>query len=262
MYLNKFVVSLKVGEKFLKEVKDEIRLPYLSEYSIYIKNLENRNALVNVFIDGKDVLGGNRLIVYANSILELDGFMESNVIENRFRFIERTDKIENFRGINPEDSLVHVQFDFEKKKDNFYWGRYIPNITYTYNPTSEWYTYTYPNDAGQNSNMATWTLTNTIGGGGSGVSSSVFNINAIDNSQNNDVGITVKGENTYQPFGIGYVGELENNPSNIILKMKGFHAEENKDYKIFTKDEISCPTCGTVSKSNKKFCSECGTNIN
>ena len=76
MFHKNFVVSIKSGGKFFKENGDTIRIPFKTEYSLFFKNLENRRACVTVSIDGKDVLGGNRLIVEPNSTLDLDGYLD------------------------------------------------------------------------------------------------------------------------------------------------------------------------------------------
>jgi hypothetical protein len=46
MFKNNFAVSLKVDEKFLRENKDEVNIGFGEEYSIYIKNLDSKRALV------------------------------------------------------------------------------------------------------------------------------------------------------------------------------------------------------------------------
>ena len=58
VYQDKFVVSVKVNGKVLREHdKDHVYLPFGSEYSILLKNLESRKALVTINIDGKNALG-------------------------------------------------------------------------------------------------------------------------------------------------------------------------------------------------------------
>ena len=52
MYQSKLVASLKANNKILREFKDTVYVPFASEYSILIKNLNTVRALVNVFIDG------------------------------------------------------------------------------------------------------------------------------------------------------------------------------------------------------------------
>ena len=56
MYNQKLVASLKANGKILREFKDTVYIPFGSEYSFLIKNLNTTRALVNIFIDGEDVI--------------------------------------------------------------------------------------------------------------------------------------------------------------------------------------------------------------
>jgi hypothetical protein len=120
MYNNKLVAAIKASGKVLREQKDNdgntvTYLPFGSEYSIYLKNLNSVRASVKVSIDGKDVLGTS-LIVNANSELNLERFLNNGNFNsgNRFKFIERTASVEQHRGIQAEDGLVRIEFQFEK----------------------------------------------------------------------------------------------------------------------------------------------------
>ena len=56
MYQSKLVASLKANGKILREFKDTVYIPFGSEYSFLIKNLNTQRAVVNIFIDGNDVV--------------------------------------------------------------------------------------------------------------------------------------------------------------------------------------------------------------
>lgn len=256
MYKSNFVVSIKSNNKFFKEDEDRINIPFNTEYSLYLKNLESRDAVVTVTIDGKDVLDGKRLIVRANSVLELEGFMDGQTAKNKFKFIKRSKEIEEFLGVTPEDGIITVIFDFEKRKQEYY-----PYVTYF--PDWRWYppqpyrvTYGTVTGTYADSNIPV-TLTNTVQSG-KGTSSSVMNL-----STNASVseGISVPGNDISQNFGLGYVGNLENNPTTISFKLFGFESNEEKNV-IFSKDKIQCVTCGLVNKNHNKFCGRCGTRLN
>src|SRR5258708_1872718 len=116
MFDNKFIVSVKVDGKFLREDCDQISLPFGSEYSIYMKNTNSKQAVVNISVDGKDVCDGQRIVISPNSALELEGFMSSSVAKNKFKFIERTKQIEEYKGITPEDGLIRIEVWYEKDR--------------------------------------------------------------------------------------------------------------------------------------------------
>jgi hypothetical protein len=116
MYANKLVASLKANGKILREFKDTVYIPFGSEYSFLLKNLNTTRALVNVFIDGEDMTPGG-LVINAGQEINLERSIKGgNLFEgNRFKFIERTGAIEDGpRGVKLEDGLVRIEFQFEK----------------------------------------------------------------------------------------------------------------------------------------------------
>jgi hypothetical protein len=116
MYESKLVASLKANGKILREFKDTVYIPFGSEYSFLLKNLNTTRALVNVFIDGEDMTPGG-LVLNAGQEIDLERSIKGgNLTEgNRFKFIERTSAIEDGpRGVKLEDGLVRIEFQFEK----------------------------------------------------------------------------------------------------------------------------------------------------
>lgn len=116
MYNSKLAVCIKAAGKVLREQKDQVYLPFGSEYSIFIKNLNSVRALVRLNLDGVDVTDGTDLVVGPNSSIDLERFMKKGNLSqgNRFKFIERSGKVEAHRGIQAEDGLLRVEFQFEK----------------------------------------------------------------------------------------------------------------------------------------------------
>jgi len=119
MYNEKLAVAIKSAGKVLREYnKDTVYVPFGAEYSIFIKNLNAVRALVKVSIDGQYVdESGDGIVIDANSSLDLERFIKNNNLNegNRFKFIERTGKIEQHRGVQVEDGLIRVEFQYEKR---------------------------------------------------------------------------------------------------------------------------------------------------
>ena len=90
MYQSKLVASLKANGKILREFKDTVYIPFGSEYSFLLKNLNTTRALINVFIDGEDMTPGG-LVLNAGQEVDLERSIKGgNLMEgNRFKFIER-----------------------------------------------------------------------------------------------------------------------------------------------------------------------------
>jgi len=115
MYNQKLVASIKVKGKILREFKDTVYIPFSSEYSILLKNLNTVRAVVNVYIDGDNAVPGG-LVLNPGQSVDLERFVKNgNLTEgNRFKFIERTAAIEDGpRGIKEEDGLIRVEYQFE-----------------------------------------------------------------------------------------------------------------------------------------------------
>jgi hypothetical protein len=225
MYKHNFVVAVKSEGNVLREIDDKVYLPFGSSYSIFMKNLDSRRASVAIDIDGEDVLDGNRIIVASHDDLELEGFLSGKKAEYGFKFIERTEAIENYRGIKAEDGIIRVEVKFEKSA--FSYNSIYQNWPYypTYYPT---YSYN-----------ANYTCSNT------GVRSGVA-----------DIGITVKGDDVNQKFVTASFGSYDNDDIVICLRLFGTSEEP-----IFVKTKIVCSTCGKSCSSSQNYCSECGTRL-
>ena len=250
MYLNKIVATLKINGKFLRDEKGVYKIPFGSEYKIWLKNMESRDAVVKIEIDGKDALGGNQLVLRANTWSELDGFIEGFSATNKFKFIEFTKDIEEHVGYNPEYSLIKIEARFVKPKP--------VEITYNYN-------YVYKTPKVWWNGFDGW---NPTGGGTTSRSGSVYNTNVAvaayaslsDSSTENDLGITVKGDYSNQQFCYASVDELEEESTTIVLKLSGYRENSNKVTNYVTvKEKLTCSSCGLKSNSSFKFCPRCGT---
>jgi zinc-ribbon domain len=114
MYSNKLAVAIKTNGQVLREYGDKVYVKFNSEYSILIKNLHSTRAVVNVFIDGVNqtpsglVIDAGRECDFERSLL--NGSLTAG---NKFKFIERTAGIEQHRGVQLEDGLVKIEYQFE-----------------------------------------------------------------------------------------------------------------------------------------------------
>jgi hypothetical protein len=265
VYSNNFAVALlaqprrDVVREFQENGSNFAYLPFGTEYALRLKNINSKTAVVSVEIDGEDVLSNNQLIVLPNDYVDLEGFMENMQITHRFKFIEKTDKIANFRGNKIEDGLIRVSWRFEKpsenvriKADDPWRNPYNPWV----NPNIHWNTNVHPGEKIKASvNFSTQTPDNCA------IDSTQIETQNILRSFN-DEGITVKGENIDQGVHRSYVGDLESQEHVIVLKLKGKKEDSTKvESPIYVRIKTRCPTCGTKTKSSYKFCPNCGTNI-
>jgi len=290
MYNQKMVCCLKANGKVLREFKDTIYIPFGSEYQISLKNLNTTRAVVNIFIDGDNVVPGG-LVLDPGKECDLERSIKNNNLTegNKFKIIERTAAVENGpRGIKLEDGLIRIEFQFEKyiAPSQTLWGStwndqwkntYPPGVP---NPPLIWC-------------QASGSPSMNIGGAMRGVdhskgefvkSSAAQHINqycADNNIQcsagevhdgmatcdwnaapipKRDIGITVPGSKSEQKFQTTYMGALEAEKHTIVLKLLG---ELNDGAKILSPVTVhhkpKCVTCGKQNKAHAKFCTECGT---
>lgn len=270
MYSQQFVVTVKHNGRVLRETKlpgsdltDAIFVPYGSEYSLFFKNMNSVRALVRVSIDGQDATKGTSLIVPANGSIELERFMGTGALDkgHRFKFIERTQKIEEGpRGIQPEDGLVRVEFEFEKQPSKIEYETIRRTFIQEYwqqqpmigNPLRSAPTTWPPGTITCNASLAV--PLNATGAQLSGTA-------AVATNAVNMAGITVPGAISEQKFQTGAWFPTDGQKHVMVLRLFGEHGGKKVEKPITVKTKQECPTCGTKNKHGTKFCRECGTGL-
>ena len=250
MYKNNFICAIKHNGRILREFDEEVCLPFGSQYSILLKNKDSRRALVDIEVDGENVLSGNSLIVDGYTSQEIKGFMRNMSVTNRFKFIKKTKEISDYRGDRIDDGIVSVSYRFERRKSK-------PIII----PHNEWwpkYQYPKPSPGPRLDYDVTYTSCN--------MSSSPSIMGLAESAKCiqeplSDEGITVKGSKITQNYQYGDIDELECDGYVITLRLKGNSKRNKKIVKkpLTVKTKLQCSTCGRRSKSSSKFCSNCGT---
>lgn len=243
MYGNKLAAAIKVNGKVLREFKDTVYIPFASEYSFLIKNLNTKRCLVNVYVDGENQTP-NGLVLNASQEIDLERSIKNgNLTEgNRFKFIERTSNIEKHRGVKLEDGIVRIEYQFEQHHPMSY--VFNKGIADTYNPGA-----IYPQGG----------IMRSLGA--MDVSYSTNNITASATSASvNDAGITVPGSRSTQSFSTTSMGAMETEKHTLVFKLLG-ETPDNAPVRtpVTTKHKPKCSTCGKQNKATAKFCTECGT---
>ena len=298
MYQNKLAVAIKHNGKILRETKDIVHLPFGSEFSVLVKNLNSKRVKFTLSIDGTNALDDTEIIVNANSETEIKRFIRNGNMDegNAFKFIERTSAIENGpRGIKVDDGVVRVEFWFEQDKpeikiNDIYWEKhhyrdiyqqpfYMNNIT-----RSGWgplmgstgvsgslgdAVYT----KGVSASIARGDILNQVSqvnasysatsASSQSLSDVVKSADAINKASMpvNDIGITVPGSKVEQKFTTVFGFLSEANSHTIILRLVGVVGEVEVTKPITVAHKPTCTTCGRVNKANSKFCTDCGTSL-
>lgn len=264
MYESKFVAAIKSNGKVLREFdKDKVYLKFGSEYSILLKNLENRRAVAKIFIDGQEVSNGG-FVIDAKREVEIERFVKDLSQGNRFKFIEKTAGIEAHRGNKIEDGLIRIEFEFER----VYVPSWTPDKVYYRGGPAYGELYSkgmrtgdtldcHMIGAASGSQLSNMTLNSTCVK--STLRSPGCDVRMRDNSQvTNDAGITVPGSISDQKFTETYC-YTDGIKHTMLFVLLGSADGEPVQAPVTVKAKPKCITCGKVNKAGSKFCAECGT---
>ncbi len=274
MYYEKFIAVVKVNGKVLREQGDVVTLPFGAEYSLFFKNLESRRVGIKISIDSKDVLAGHRIVLEPDSETELKGFMDGETVKNKFKFIQKTQQISDHRGDNIDDGFIRIEFAYETPKP------IIRKTIISEEIHRDTFYYHSPFNLSKKGVSQQKYESGEMGSGNSdmlGLDNHVYSsqlsndqpreksmsrrvvMDSLNNEPLQDEGITVKGSETLQEFNYTTMREMDE-PNTIIIRLKGTSSKGTFIEKPITVDtKLKCETCGNKSKSNVKFCSNCGT---
>lgn len=272
MYKNNVAIAIKAGGKVLREQAGAVLIPFGSEYSVFVKNINSVRVKFRLNIDGADALSNREIIVEPKSSVEIERYIRNGNMNqgNKFKFIERTLAVESHRGAKVEDGLVSVEVFTEQP---------APKITHEYH-----YEHHYPWYSGpcwgstilRSTGMRSGTGGMRSGAGfASGIQAQVNNTSMSTTNgetrafaQNmagipaqNDAGITVDGGFSEQKFVDGGWFLCQPGSDVITLQLKGYDGAMPVRAAVTVKHKPSCSTCGKSNKANSKFCAQCGTSL-
>lgn len=270
MYQNKLVAALKANGKVLREMKDTVYIPYNSEYSILLKNLNTVRAIAHITIDGTDVIPGG-LVISAGQEIDIERFVSNGNLSqgNRFKFIERTAGIEEYRGVKLEDGIVRIEFQYEKvyqRQDGMQWNKQIFR-------DGPYYGGVLMGQAQGNSGEYTkGMLGNTVSANAVNISTNstlrgmtqdsfATPISASYSAPPNEAGITVPGSVSDQKFSTCSSFALDAEKHVMVLRLLGETEQGQVVAPVTVKTKPKCTSCGRVNKATAKFCTNCGTGL-
>lgn len=285
MYKEQMVAAVKVGGKVLRENGETVVLPFGSEYSVYLKNLNTVRAMVHVEIDGRKVTGDG-LVLYGGQSIDLERFLDNGNLDagNRLKFIERSAAVEAHRGVGTQDGLVRVSFEFERRP------AYVPPPVYSsilrskgptigstgddsylsrqlFNSTSE-VSYSASIAKGESavasaSAAGEVTAQAYLNAASSAELSAAPQARRLSKSSASPApGITVEGAVSRQQFHEAAWFPLDGvKHEPIVLRLLGQVGGAPVEAPVTTRTKAVCPSCGAKNDAFAKFCGECGTGL-
>lgn len=266
MYQNKFVTAVKVEGKVLRESGDAVFLPFGSEYSVLLKNLNPVRVLVAVSIDGTDATGEGKLVLQPDSEIELERFIRDGNLSsgNRFKFIERTKAIEAHRGVKSDDGVVRVEYWTEKVAPPVqalpvqYF--YYPAPSYPYHHWAYPYYYgdVWCSSSGGQTNGGSTPFTQSAQAQGSSLMATNC-ASTLSPLRSNGAGITVPGSESLQKFVDASSFSTFPQSEVIVMYLRGEVGETPVKRPVTVSAKPKCSTCGKKNKPTNRFCAACGT---
>jgi hypothetical protein len=254
-YSNGFVVSIKNNKnEVLRESNGrEVFLPFDSEYSLLLKNNNNRKAVATVEIDGTNVLGEHELIVPAWGSTTLERFCINGNLSNgnRFKFVKSTDsKVQD--PTSPLNGRVKVTFRLEEERKQVIFTKSRP----VFGDPKDW-----PAPEGYWCHQTFYGTDDLKCKGLRSMSFSCDSPSASDSFslRDADSGATVEGSTSNQNFVLGSTRELESTTTEIIMWIRP--AKQNDPVTVKDTRYIFCSECGTRMPNKSKYCSACGHSL-
>lgn len=258
MYQNGFVASIKINDRTVEEKDSKVVMPFDTEFSIMLKNRNDRKAVARIYIDGEEITKKGRVIIDANSSVDIERYLDES-LENgkKFKFV----KLSNEKVTDKHDSekgFIEVRFQLIKAVLNnvIYHTEHVYHRRNHWLNDLDWHPFYY-------STSPVTFNTNTSGGKGSICnyscsSSPVVSTNHDAYLQGNHIveekGATIKGSDSSQKFSYSYVGELEQNETVIRMNLVGTENKEVASQYVI----LHCVKCGKAFDKNDNFCAKCG----
>jgi hypothetical protein len=254
MYQSGYIVSIQNSKRqtIRESSSHEIFLPFHSEYSILLKNKNQKKAVCEVTVDGMDTLGGKRLVLPPNGEIILERFCLDGDLQQgkKFLFVPVDDpRVQD--SSNSSNGVIQVRFWLEAESVYINPVPYVnPWPHHPWNPWNPWNPY-YPY---RDNTWTTFSDTNKGTGGTfcKGVS------NSVNYCSTESRGATVESSNiSQQQFHPEQVGSLESNFTTITLRLKPY----KESVTVSNTRHVYCTRCGRKNSRGDNFCSSCGNKL-
>ena len=248
MYHNQIIVLIKKDGQPLRETEGKfVYLPFNSEYSIELKNQSYRRAVASIKIDGTDVLGGDEIIIPAQSSVNVERFITNGNLSKgrKLKFVPLSDsKVQD--PSSPENGLIEIECWFEKPQQITWTSSASTWPPHYIGSSPSWVEYNYNNSSTHESfgaiNMVNCCMPNNYS-------------SAIRNMSVGQAGATVEGGKSDQSFSHGSFGQKDYPSVTFKFWLRGVEKE------VTTEDKLYCTSCGKKTRFDYKYCPRCGSPV-
>lgn len=239
-----FVASVIHKNRPVRELNKNNRrtciLPFGDEYKLRLINQTYNRCQVEVFIDGTDVLFGNKLILNSNQTLDLERFVDNANSGSKFKFQSIKKAIEQKQLQNPNDpDNGHIEIRFYEETISY-------TLTTTWAPATTYFIY---NPSAPVYDHGTLTCYNsTLGCSNPTTLTSGINCNAQEMK-----GVTIEGAKSNQGFLTTPDFMINPIPTTIHIWLEG-KTDDLTTKQIF--NTYIKPAIGTKNKSKLQVANE------
>ncbi len=255
MFKQNTVISIKVGKNFLPDNNSIVKLPFGSEYSILIKNLNNSPINVKMYIDGNINGPEKGFIIKEKDYFEINSFLNTN---NALKFINKSKELNEKRIENIEDSLIRFEVDIlRENQNNLSFKDFDDLIKKTkINPNPFNKPWEFPR-VDLNEHPFLPDKKNGLLGGDYNPYKQVFCTNSVTNYSNE--GITVPGNKVEKKEINSFIESkyIKESSFCFIFKLEG-----TTDSFILEKEKKTCKVCEKKYKSKYNYCPIDGSYLN
>jgi hypothetical protein len=142
-----FVINIKVGDEYVKEIDGIAHVKFNSEYTVFLKNNHDRRCSARVYIDGARVSQKGDFVIDAGGFLDLERFVIDLNEGKRFKFVP-VDHPDVDDPTRSENGIVRVEFRLEQEVPQMYFYDDYDNEFYFPNEYSEYNILVSNTDAG------------------------------------------------------------------------------------------------------------------
>jgi hypothetical protein len=262
VYSNGFVVSIVVNGRVFEIAKDDtVAVPFGSEYSIRLRNKNNRRAVAKVFVDDQNV-SQDGIVVNAYGFVDLE---RPTTTRTKFKFVSQESGEAAAAGKSDNEDrsngVIRVEWRLERE---------CRPLIRPMVPTNSPWRFAKGGPSGQSfgefENKTCDVPRGLVGGCVRGGDELGFDSDetprATFGAKGSPLqeGCTVEGGYSAQNFTEVHVDLEQGDPTVITLVLRGFHQETSRP--LVKSKGLHCENCGALAKKpTAKFCYNCGNRL-
>lgn len=249
MHINNVTLAVMVDGKSLYENKQDVFIPFGSEYELFVKNNNTFDIVVKV---SPSLFHSDQYLIKAKSKKTIKGFSEDEIFY-AFRFVEHIKEIKENKSNAFVNSILHISIYKKEDPLSILQTRRIGDVKPLVGSPFDGSPIEVLINNQKNKNNTFYSSTNSIDS----------SFSSVGNNEGEDLlsgiqtyGKPVEGIQEY------HYTDASIPIANFSFNFLGVDESGNRLLKpLFAKDIINCKVCNSKSKPDATYCSKCGSFI-